>query len=308
MKMLILGAGAIGGYFGAHLAAAGADVTFLVRPRRAEQIARDGLVVHSRGAEIRQKVKTVQAGGIDGTYDLILVACKAYDLDDAIAAILPAVGPDTVILPILNGMAHFAVLDAQFGARQVMGGVCLISTMLDGEGHIRHFGPMDTIVFGYRDGSTTPLMAELSALFAKTPVTARASTEIEQDLWDKWAMLAAGGALTCLMRGHVGEIMATQDGRAIAEAVAEECRAVCASAGHDPRPAAFQRTRAMMTDAGSTFATSMKRDIDNGMPKLEADHIVGDLLRRGRAAGLALPWLTAAYCHLQVYAVQHAKH
>jgi len=302
MRILILGAGAIGGYYGAHLIAAGGDISFLVRPRRAEQLARDGLVVHSRGQEIHHQVKTVQADAVGGPYDLILLACKAYDLEPAMAAIAPAIGPDTVIVPILNGIAHFDALDASFGAPRVMGGVCMISITLDAQGHIRHFGAMDTMLFGDRHGRAVPQLAALAELFAKTPVTARVSADIVQDLWDKWAMLAAGGALTCLLRGSVSEIMATRDGRMIAEAIAEECRALCEAAGHTPRPEAFKRTLGMLTDATSPFITSMRRDVDNEAPKLEADHILGDLLTRG---GLPAPYVRAAYSQLQIYGAKH---
>lgn len=304
MRILILGAGAIGGYYGAHLIAAGGDVTFLVRARRAEQLATDGLVLHSGGQEIHHQVRTVQAGALDGTYDLIIFACKSYDLDSAMAAIAPAVGPDTAILPILNGIAHLDALDAYFGAPRVLGGVCKISITLDAAGHIRHFGTMDGFLFGDRQGRAVPQLAALSTLFTKTSVAAQLSADIVQELWEKWAMLAAGGALTCLLRGNVSEIMATRDGRMIAEAIAEECRALCEAAGHAPRPEMFKRVVAMMTDAKSPFITSMRRDVDNNAPKLEADHILGDLLTRG---GLPAPYVRAAYSQLQIYAAKHTS-
>ncbi len=297
MRILILGAGAIGAYYGAHLIEAGADVTFLVRPRRAGQLAEDGLVVHTGGREIRMPVKVVETPAEQA--DLILLACKAYDLDAAIAAIAPAVGPATLIVPILNGIAHFDALDARFAAENVLGGVCMISITLEANGHIRHFGTADTMLFGNRFGAPQASLLAFAALFAKTPVTAKVSTEIVQDLWDKWSLLSAGGTLTCLLRGNVAQIMATRDGPKIAAAVAEECRALCAKAGHDPRPATFARTRAMLTDPKSPFITSMRRDLDNKAPKIEADHILGDLLRRGE--GVAAPFVTAAYCQLQVY-------
>jgi 2-dehydropantoate 2-reductase len=305
MRILILGAGAIGGYYGAHLAEAGADVTFLVRPRRAGQLARDGLVVQTGGREIRQPVNTVLAGQIDRPFDLVVVACKAYDLPGAIDAIAPAVGEDTGVLPVLNGIAHFDVLDARFGPHRVLGGVCYIATTLAANGHIRHLSPLDTFLFGDRTGRPSRHIDALAALFAKTAVAAKPSPDIVQDLWEKWAMLAAGAALTCLMRGTVGDIVATDDGRSISEAMVEECRAIAAASGHDPRPASFDRTRGMLTAPKSVWAASMMRDIEQNAPRLESDHIIGDLLRRGRIAGIAAPLLGAAYCHLQVYDARH---
>lgn len=298
MRILVLGAGAIGGYYGLHLAKAGAEVTFLVRERRAAQLARDGLVVASRGATIRRAVPHRLAAT---PADLVLLACKAYDLDSAVAAIGPAVGPETAVLPLLNGLAHLDALDARFGAARVLGGACYIATPLAPDGTIRHTSPGDLILFGGR-AATPPWQVEaLAGLFGRTPVTARASDTILQDMWEKWCMLAAGAALTCLMRGTIGEIMATRYGRASAEAMIAECQAIAAAAGHAPRPASAEQTSRMLTDPASRWAASMMRDIEAAAPRLEADHILGDLLRRAKAAGLAAPLLAAAYCGLQVY-------
>jgi 2-dehydropantoate 2-reductase len=301
MRILVLGAGAIGGYYGLHLAEAGGDVTFLVRDRRAGQLTRDGLVVASRGQEHRRAVPYRQAGEIDGPVDLVLLTCKAYDLEAAIDAIAPAVGPGTVVLPLLNGLAHFAALDTRFGADRVLGGACYIAVTLGPDGTIRHTSPGDLILFGARGGAIPWQVEALATLFAATPVTARASAAILQDLWEKWCMLAAGAALTCLMRGTVGEVMATEAGHRIAEAMIEECRAIAAAHGHAPRPPSAEQTRRMLTDPASRWAASMMRDLDAGLPRLEADAILGDLIHRGAAAGIAAPLLAAAHCSLQVY-------
>ena len=301
MRILFLGAGAIGGYYGMQLAATGADVTFLVRPRRAAQLERDGLVVQSRGQNLRRPVRHILAGQVAAPFDLIFLTCKAYDLPPAIEAVAPAVGPETAVLPVLNGLAHFDVLDARFGADHVLGGVCYIATMLTADGAIRHVSPGDLILFGDRGSHGSPQVQTLAALFADTPVTARPSGTILQDLWEKWCMLAAGAALTCLMCGTIGEIMATDEGLAIAEAMMAECRAIAAAAGHAPRPSSAEQTRKQLTDPASRWAASMMRDIEQGAQRLEAEHIIGDLIRRGRAAGIATPLLSAAYCQLQVY-------
>ncbi|MBL6454653.1 2-dehydropantoate 2-reductase [Belnapia sp. T6] len=306
MRILVLGAGGIGGYYGGALAAAGADVTFLVREGRAAQLARDGLVLASRGAETRRPVRHILAAGPGEGFDLVLLTCKAYDLDGAIEAIVPAVGPETVVLPLLNGLAHVEPLDALFGTGRVLGGACYIAVTLGPDGTIRHTSPGDLILFGAREGDTPWQIEALAVLFARTPVTARASDAILQDLWEKWCMLAAGAALTCLMRGTVGEIMATTAGRSLAEAMIEECRAIAAAAGHAPRPASAEQTRRMLTDSGSRWAASMMRDLEAGAPRLETEAILGDLIRRAAAAGLAAPLLTAAHCQLQVHGARAA--
>src|SRR5215218_3543006 len=169
MRILVLGAGAIGGYYGLHLAQAGADVGFLVRPGRAAQLGRDGLAVQTRGEERRQPVRTLLAGGVDRPFDAVVLTCKAYDLPSAIEAIAPAVGPASVVVPLLNGLAHLDTLDARFGAARVLGGVAYIATSLEPDGTIRHTGPLDTILFGDRSVHLTSPVESLDAAFAGTP-------------------------------------------------------------------------------------------------------------------------------------------
>lgn len=298
MRILVLGAGAIGGYYGLQLAQAGAEVSFLVRPGRAAQLERDGLIVQTRGEERRRPVRTLLAGQVDRPFDAVVLTCKAYDLPSAIEAVAPAVGPASVVVPLLNGLAH---LDARFGPERVLGGVAYIAATLGEDGVIRHTSPTDTLLFGDRSGRLTPPVGALAEAFAATPVAARASTDILQDLWEKWCMLAAGAALTCLMRGTVGEVMATDDGAALAAALIAETRAVAATSGRAPRPPAAEQARRTLTDPQSRWAASMMRDIERGAPQVEAGHIVGDLIRRGRQAGVAAPLLEAAYVHLQIY-------
>jgi 2-dehydropantoate 2-reductase len=307
MRILILGAGAIGGYYGLHLAQAGADVSFLVRPGRAAQLEHDGLVVWTRGETRQQRVQTLQAGEVNRPFDAVFLACKAYDLASAIEAIAPAVGPASVVVPLLNGLAHLDVLDTLFGAARVLGGVAYIATSLESDGTIRHASPMDTILFGDRSGHLTSPVEALAAAFATTPIAARASETIVQDLWEKWCMLAAGAAITCLMRGTVGEVMATEDGAGVAATLIAETRAIAAGHGHAPRPAAVAQADRTLRDPQSRWAASMMRDIQQGAPRLEAEHVIGDLLRRGRQVEVAAPLLAAAYAHLQVYNARGAR-
>lgn len=310
MRILILGAGAIGGYYGMHLAQAGADVTFLLRPKRAEILARDGLTVHSRGEMLQHKVATVLAEEVRTQgilpWDLVFLTCKAFDLDGAMDAIAPAVGAGTAVLPILNGMAHFDALDARFGAERVLGGVCYIATSLAADGSIRHTSPGDAILFGDRAGRDSPQAEELAKAFAGTKVNATATTEIVQALWEKWAMIAAGAGLTALMRGSVGEIMATTTGLATAERIMAETRAITGALGHAPRPPSVEQVNKQLTDPASRWAASMMRDIEQDVPRLEVDHIIGDLIRRGAEAGIEAPLLGAVNAQLQIYNTRHA--
>ncbi len=299
MKILVLGAGGVGGYFGGRLAEAGASVTFLVRPRRAEQLKRDGLVVRSPFGDIVRPVPLALSAAEGGPYDLVLLTCKAYDLDAAMAAIAPAVEHGAAVLPLLNGMAHLDALDRRFGADRVMGGLCFVAATLMPEGEVRQLGAMlNGIVFGERSGEISPRAEALKSAFGTAPVEARISTEIIRDMWSKWVQLAALAGLTCLMRATVGDANAAEEGGAIGLELLEECRAVAAAPGAAPAETAIAAMRARLTDKASALSASMLRDIERGGP-VEGEHVIGDLVRRGRAKSVPTPLLRVVLAHLQ---------
>ena len=308
MNILVLGAGAIGGYYGARLLQAGADVTFAVRPRRRERLARDGLVVHSAIGDVEQRVRTVDAAALDGPYDVVLLACKGYDLAEAMRDIAPAVGPDSVVLPFLNGVGVYGRLDERFGRARVLGGVAYIATQLAEDGSIRHMGTGDTVLLGARtpDGRAAEAARTLHDLFRAGAGVRVLAPDITQALWDKWAMLATGAALTCLMRGSIGQILATTAGQGVVERAIAESAAIAAADGYPIQGEGAARMRTLLLDPASTWMASMMRDIAQDIRRIEHEEIVGDMVRLGRRYGIDTPLLDAAYCHLQVYAGQAA--
>ncbi len=307
MKILILGAGAIGGYVGGRLRQSGADVTFLVRPARREVLQRDGLVIRSTKGDITQKVETVSGGGDGGPYDSVLLTCKAYDLDSAMEAIAPAIGPDTTIVPLLNGMRHLDRLDATFGAARVVGGLARVGVAMSSEGAILHTSPFAAISFGERDGKAPrPALVELDAAVRKAGIDGGLHENIVQDLWDKWIMLCSLASLCCLMRGTAGDILEADEGHAIVLETVEECRRTAAAAGCDPGEKGMQTVRSYLTQKGSRFAASMLHDLEKGA-MVEADHVIGDMIARAAKAGIATPNLRMAYAHLQVYLARRAR-
>ena len=309
MRILVLGAGGTGGYFGGRLAQAGTDVTFLVREGRAAQLARDGLVIRSPLGDAQFPVRHLLAAQLGDAaraqpFDLVLLSCKAYDLDASIEAIAPAVGEGTTVWPILNGLKHYDALDRRFGAGRVLGGLCFISATKNAAGEVLHLGRPASVTFGERDG--TPRSARCQALadaFAAAGVDHAYSPHIAQDQWIKFTFLTALAAATCLMRGSVGAIVAADGGRAFVEALYAECVATAAAAGHPVPADAQQSALRMLTQPESTVTASMLRDLAAGQAT-EGAHIVGDMLARARAAGLATPALAAAWVHLQVYEAQ----
>lgn len=306
MKILILGAGAIGGYVGGRLHQSGADVTFLVRPARQQAIQRDGLVIKSTKGDITQKVKTVLKGGDGGPYDIVLLTPKAYDLDSAIEAIAPAIGPNTTIVPLLNGMRHLDVLDAKFGKDRVVGGLARVGVAMSTEGTILHTSPFAAISFGERDGrEPRASLKELDAAIKKSGVDGGLHANIMQDLWDKWIMLCSLASTNCLMRGSSGDILEADEGRAIVMETVDECRKTAAAAGCDPGEKGMQTIRGFLTVKGSRFTASMLHDLEKGA-MVEADQIVGDMIARAKKAGISTPNLRIAYAHLQVYLARRA--
>jgi 2-dehydropantoate 2-reductase len=300
VKLLVLGAGAIGGYFGGRLAEAGVDVTFLVRPKRRDQLRRDGLRIGSPLGHLQLPVTTVVAEELAPRYDLVLLTCKAYDLESAIDALAPAVGGSCAIVPLLNGLSHLDRLDARFGRDRVMGGTCQINAMLTSDGAIRHGDPLQRLIFGERSGSTSARAQALADALARSRIDWTLSLDIEQDMWEKIVFLAALAATTCLFRGNVGEIAAAPGGREVMERALAANVEIATREGHPPRRALIDSARARLTDPSGTWSASMLRDLEGGGP-IEGDHIVGWMLDKARKHGVDDTVLSLAYTHLKAY-------
>jgi 2-dehydropantoate 2-reductase len=304
MRILVVGAGAIGGYFGGRLLEAGRDVTFLVRPRRAAELADAGLVIKSPNGDVTLKnPPAVQADKLTEKFDVVLLSCKAFDLDDAIKSFAPAVGPQTSIIPLLNGMLHLDLLDGKFGRERVLGGLCAIAVTLNDKREVVQLQPMQSLTFGERDGRLSDRVRAIAEVMASGKFGAVASESIVQDMWEKWVFLASLAASTSLMRASVGQILSAPGGRDFILGMLDECSAVAEAEGCAPRAPFLERTRGMLTAEGSPMTASMFRDIKAGAA-VEADHVIGDLIKRGDAAKVPVPKLRTAYTHLKAYEKQ----
>jgi 2-dehydropantoate 2-reductase len=313
MKILVLGAGATGGYFAGRLAQQGADVTFLVRERRAAQLAANGLVVKSPHGDFTVPAKFVQQAGVRPEYDLVILTCKAYDLDSGIEAIRTAMGAavsvDAHVMPLLNGIAHIDRLTAEFGAPRVIGGTCGIPATLTAEGEVRQLGPLHRIAYGLLPGTSASARAKLEtlhALYQRTPIDALLAEDITQELWEKFVLLATMAAMTSLMRSPIGDIVAADEGEALVAETLQACAQTAARSGHPVRDKPMAAYRELLFKRGSTFSASMLRDIEGGH-RVEAEHVVGDMLARARAAGVDPGPLRLAYAHLQAYQARRGR-
>jgi 2-dehydropantoate 2-reductase len=300
MRILVIGAGAVGGYFGGRLAEAGRDVTFLVRAGRAEALRKDGLQIVSQKGNSIVHPKIVSAQDIASHYDVVLLSVKAYGLEAAMDDFAAAVGPDTTIFPMLNGMRHLEVLSDRFGADRVIGGVCRISAEVDAAGRIVQLTNVDRIIYGELNGHLTERIELLNQAMQGAGFDADLSDNILQDMWEKWVMLGSLGAITCLFRGTVGEVQAAPAGNELALKILAECAAIASASGYPPTEKSGGWTRAMVANPGSSLTSSMYRDMMAG-GAIEADHILGDLLARGRGFGLESPLVEAAFVNLSVY-------
>src|SRR3712207_529946 len=192
MRVLVVGAGALGGYFGGRLLEAGREVTFLVRPARAEQIARHGLRIESMHGDADLRPRTVTAADPGGPYDLILLAVKVYSLDAAMDDLAPAVGPATAILPLLNGMRHLDLLAARFGPERVLGGTANIAATLGPEGQVlQQMMPSHDLTFGEVAGGASERVRAIATPCEGAKFAARASEEMLQEMWEKWVGLSS---------------------------------------------------------------------------------------------------------------------
>lgn len=305
MRILCLGAGAVGGYFAGRLVESGADVTFLVRDARKKNLAEHGLRIESQFENFASLVKAIAAAELSGAFDIVLLTCKAYDLPSAIEAIEAAVGGDTAVLPLLNGVAHIDLLNAKFGRDRVLGGVAKIASTLAPDGTIKHLNDWRFITFGEQDGTLSPRVLALKAAFDKTSAVATATPDIMKMMWEKLVHLATASGMTAAMRANIGEIARTRHGIALMNAFFERNAEIARAEGYAPSPKFMDEFRQYISTLTSTNAASMLRDIERHGP-IEADHIIGYMLERAEAHKIDPVLHRFVFTHLQAYEQRRA--
>lgn len=297
MRILVVGAGATGGYFGGRLAQAGRDVTFLVRAGRAAHLAQRGLRIKSPDGETVLRPRLITAA--DGHYDVILVAVKSYSLENALTGVIPAAGPRTVVIPLLNGIRHIESLVRRFGADRAWGGVCMIHATLDEDGDVAQMSGLHRLSFGPLDGGDDERLPAVTEALSGAGFDSRASPAIVGEMWDKWVLLATLGAATTLLRGPIGAINKAPGGREFLHALAVETSSVAAAAGYPIRGKAAAMLEATIATT-EPVTSSMYRDLIQGLP-VESDAIVADMVLEAAKHQVSVPLLSAARTGLAVY-------
>jgi 2-dehydropantoate 2-reductase len=301
MRILVVGAGAVGGYFGGRLVQAGRDVTFLVLPKQVERMQAQGLrILSPTHGDFTARPKVITAAQIVSPYDVIFLSVKSYNLAGAVDDFAPAVGPRTVIIPVLNGMHHIDVLIERFGKDAVLGGVCFVYTEIDSQGRIIQLNDFQSLTYGELDGKKTSRIEAVHQAFSDAGFDTAISGNILRDMWQKWVWNASLGAITCLLRGNIGEIVAVPGGAELCLSALRECAAIAGACGYPMSETFLAEKSPQLTAPGSKLTSSMYRDLTE-QARVEVDTILGDLVERGRKHGVSAPIVQAAFVSLTIY-------
>ena len=298
MKILIVGAGGVGGYFGAKLLESGLDVTFLLRGKRHEHIQKSGLTIEADGNKSTVFPKIVTAEELKPTFDLIILACKAYDLEDALTSIKNALSIG-VILPFLNGLDHLEILDERFGRSRVMGGIANIAANINSTGVVQRLTDVNLLTIGARSEEHLALAKEFYGECEKADFNAVYSENITQNFWDKWITLSTLAAVTTLFRAPIGKIVASSFGLAILEKAFSEACAIASSSGYAISEERKMKGIESLSKVNSPLTASMLRDWIGGF-RTEHEHILGSLVKRGVDLKIECDLLKIAYTNLEM--------
>lgn len=306
MKILIVGAGAIGGYFGGRLLEKGEDVTFLVREKRKAQLEETGLKILSVNGDSHLAPKLITAENTGATFDVVVISTKSYQLRGAIEDIRPFVGKETMILPLLNGIAHIDVLIDAFGDRSVIGGLCFIESTLDENGAVIQASPINQLVYGERTGEKTERIMRLQKAFEGTKAEFIFSEKINQDMWHKYLFITAMSGITATMESPIGPIRDLETGRRTIAAFIRELAAIMFKIGAPVKETIAQEQIEKINAMAAGMKSSMQRDVEKSLP-IEVEHLQGYLLEKANEHNVDVPILETIYTKLMLYEQTYIK-
>lgn len=306
MRILVVGAGAVGGYFGGRLAEKGEDVTFLVRENRKKQLEKNGLVINSINGDVTLQPKTISAGDEADAFDVILLSTKAYHLRGAIESIKPYVSEKTMIVPLLNGIIQVEKLIETFGEEKVLGGLCFIESTLNAEGDVVQTSPAHTLMFGERNGEISERIQRLAQAFEGTKANFRLRENIMQEMWHKYMFITAMSGVTTLMRAPMGPIREEPTGAELIKRLFNEIAAVMNKMEAPIAENAIEVELGKFYKVGPAMKSSMQRDMEKGL-SIEADHLQGYLISKAKEYMISVPVLETIYANLKIYETQLTK-
>lgn len=289
MKIAIFGAGGVGGYYGARLAAAGEDVHFIARGSHLAAIRTNGLRVASALGDVHvHPAQATEDPAEIGPVEVVMIAVKLYDTEAVAAACPTLMGPDTAVVSFQNGVTAMDTLSAAVGAERVFGGLTYILATIARPGAIEHLGEMAKIRFGEADGKRTGRVEALEAACRRAGIDAAVSDDITVDLWTKFAFLAPASGVTSLLRLPLGPIRADPDTRALLQAAMDEAVTVARAQGVELPGDLVERHMALVDGLPETMGSSMLHDLTQGK-RLELPWLSGTVSRMGREAGVPTP-------------------
>ncbi|MGW5887905.1 2-dehydropantoate 2-reductase [Priestia megaterium] len=300
MRILVLGAGGVGGYFGGRLVEKGEDVTFLVRERRKKELEQNRLVIKSAHGDFTSPVQAITKSEVKGPYDVILFTTKAYHLTQAIEDVRPFVGNQTVVIPLLNGMAHVAPLQEAFGEEKVIGGLCFIETTLNQDGEVVQTSPAHRLVFGEFKQKDTERLQLIEQAFSGTKASFVKSSYIEQDMWHKYLFITVMSGMTTLMRAPVGPVLAAKGGRQFVQELFKEVENIMMAYDAPLAEGIIEQHMNTMDKMTYDMKSSMQRDMEKSS-QIEGDHLQGYLLKLAEKSSIHVPLLQTVHTHLKVY-------
>ncbi|WP_459501311.1 2-dehydropantoate 2-reductase [Bacillus sp. C1] len=300
MRILVLGAGGIGGYFGGRLVEKGEDVTFLVRSGRKQQLEKNGLVIRSIKEDFSFTPQLIIKTESVDPFDLILFSTKTYHLEEAINDLKPFVGENTIIIPLLNGIAHLSALQQVFGEDKVIGGLCFIETTLNDEGDVVQTSAADQLVFGEIKNLHTERIHRVVDTLKGTKASFVLSNHIVQDMWHKYLFITVMSGVTTLMRAPIGPIRESDGGRDLIRNLFEEVAQIMKVSGAPIQDHIVDEHMKTIDKISYDMKSSMQRDMEKGS-SIEGEYLQGYLLKLAKQLHIDAPLLKIIYQNLKVY-------
>lgn len=295
MHIVVIGAGALGAYFGARFEEAGAEVTFLVREKRAKQIREHGIHVNSSQGDYTIKTPRIITNTAEVTSaDLVFVSVKGYHLKETLESLKQLTEKGAHVLPVLNGIEHISMLQEQLGKDNVIGGLCFIIATINDKGHVEHSSDFHQLVFGPLEPTQTNICKQLDALADQANISTKHSDKILPELWKKYMFINAFSGITTATNLPIGPVIDYPETFYIAEMILQEMKQLANKYNVDITEAHVEAAKKNFMNLNREATSSMHQDRRKNQT-LEVDHLHGGAIRLAKAAGMDLPFTEAVF-------------